>query len=283
MKKIVMTLTAVAAMTGSAFAADMAPRTYAKAAPMPVAVANWTGCYLGGGGGYGMWNQENTGYDNGVGTGPLAVAPVRTRITETATTGGRGYFGTVQGGCDYQFSLGTWQMVVGGFADYDFADIKGQLTLPQSNLYGREKLTDKWAVGGRIGVLVTPQLLTYFSAGYTEAKFDQTNLNLFGGAPPVLIPGAGSYLGSRWYKGYFVGAGDEYALSFLPGLFWKTEYRFSQYDGVRNDLRFSGIVNPNGAAGGLTGQSLDSRKYDHTIRSELVYRFNWGGAVVAKY
>ena len=61
MKKIVFVLIAVAAMTRSALAADMAPRTYAKAAPMPVAVANWTGCYVAGGGGYAMWNQENTG------------------------------------------------------------------------------------------------------------------------------------------------------------------------------------------------------------------------------
>ena len=277
MKKIAVAFAALAAFTGSAVAADMAPRTYAKAAPMPVAVASWTGCYLGGGGGYGMWNQENTGYDNGVlRGGQLAV---RTRITETETTGGRGYFGTVQGGCDYQFSLGTYQMVVGGFADYDFADMKGRLNLPNSATNGTEKMTDKWAVGGRVGVLISPQLLTYFSAGYTEAKYAQTNLNAFIGAPPVLVPGAGTYFGSRWYKGYFIGAGDEYALSFMPGLFWKTEYRFSKYDTAQNDIRFTGPV----AVGVLTGQSIDSTKYDHTIRSELVYRFNWGGAVVAKY
>ena len=279
MKKIAIALTAVAAMTGSALAADMAPRAYTKAAPMPVAVASWTGCYIGGGGGYGLWNQENTGYDNGVGTGPLAQAAVRTRITETETNGGRGYFGTVQGGCDYQFAAGNWQLVVGAFADYDFADMKGKINLPNSTLYGTEKLTDKWAVGGRIGVLVTPQLLTYFSAGYTEAKYGQVNVENFVGAPPVLQVGQGSYWGSRWYKGYFIGAGDEYALSFLPGLFWKTEYRFSQYDTATNNIRFTGPV----LAGQLTGQSLDSKKYDHTIRSELVYRFNWGGAVVAKY
>ena len=35
-----------------------------------------------------------------------------------------------------------------------------------------EKLRSQWAIGGRIGWLVTPQLLTYFSGGYTEAKFN---------------------------------------------------------------------------------------------------------------
>jgi len=64
MKKLVLALTAVAAFTGSAIAADLPARTYSKA-PAPVAYApSWTGCYLGGGGGYGLWNQENTHFDD---------------------------------------------------------------------------------------------------------------------------------------------------------------------------------------------------------------------------
>ena len=69
---------------------------------------------------------------------------------------------------------------------------------------------------------------------------------------------------------------DEYALSFLPGLFWKTEYRFSRMDAVTNPQYFT-------ATNTLVGFSEDFRKYIHTVRSELVYRFNWGGPVVAKY
>ena len=53
MKKLLIALTAVAAMSGSAFAADMA-RPYTKA-PAPVAPAyNWTGFYIFGGGGGGI-------------------------------------------------------------------------------------------------------------------------------------------------------------------------------------------------------------------------------------
>ena len=271
MKKVALALTAMAAFTGSAIAADMAPRAYTKAPAPVVAVTNWTGCYVGGGGGYGLYNQENTGYID-----VQPGVPQRLPTTPSATAGGRGYFGTVQGGCDYQFALGSWNMVVGAFGDYDFSSIKGQLNLPFSLFTGTEKLTDKWALGGRIGALVTPQLLTYFSAGYTEAKYGQVNFDFYN---PFVIAGAGQYWGSRWYKGYFLGAGDEYALGFMPGLFWKTEYRFSQYDTATNQNRFTGPV----GAGVLTGFSYDSKKYDHTIRSELVYRFNWGGAVVAKY
>ena len=264
MKKIVLALAAMAAFSGSAIAADMAPRTYSKAAPMPVAVASWTGCYIAGGGGYGLWNQENTAYLD---------AP-RTQLTGTNTAGGRGYFGTVGGGCDYQFALGGWQMVVGGFGDYDFASMKGNVDIPFFGAYGYEKLSSQWAAGGRVGVLITPSLLTYFSAGYTEAKFNSFNLlNNF--APGIGAP-IGNYIGGRTYSGYFIGAGDEYALNFLPGLFWKTEYRFSDLDTKNNPIRVVGT-------GALTGFSEDSHKYVHTVRSELVYRFNWGGPVVAKY
>jgi outer membrane immunogenic protein len=45
MKKLVLALTAVAAFTGSASAADLAARPYTKA-PAPVAASyNWTGFY----------------------------------------------------------------------------------------------------------------------------------------------------------------------------------------------------------------------------------------------
>ena len=47
-------------------------------------------------------------------------------MTDTFSTGGKGWFGTVQGGCDYQFKTGSWAIVVGAFGDYDFADIKGR-------------------------------------------------------------------------------------------------------------------------------------------------------------
>src|ERR1700704_300032 len=79
MKKLMLALIAAAAFTGSAVAADLPARAYSKP-PAPVAYApSWTGCYVGGGGGYGLWNQENTFFANG---------PPRTQITQTTTEGG---------------------------------------------------------------------------------------------------------------------------------------------------------------------------------------------------
>ncbi len=57
MKKLVLALTAIAAFTAPALAADMAARPYAKAAPM-AAVYNWTGFYIFGGGGGGIWDAN---------------------------------------------------------------------------------------------------------------------------------------------------------------------------------------------------------------------------------
>ena len=76
---------------------------------------NWTGCYVGAGGGYGMFNQEiRTPIDGGVAVGL------------SNDNGGRGWFGTVQVGCDYQ--IGS-NIVIGAFGDYDFSGIKGDMSV----------------------------------------------------------------------------------------------------------------------------------------------------------
>src|SRR5262245_40547677 len=112
MKKLAIALAATAVLATSAFAADIPVRAPVYKAPPPAPVHSWTGGYVGAGGGYGMWNQENTLFDDAdIGA-----------LTTPVTTGGRGYFGTVQGGCDYQIGS-KW--VIGVFGDYDFSSIKG--------------------------------------------------------------------------------------------------------------------------------------------------------------
>ena len=64
----------------------------------------------------------------------------------------------------------------------------------------------------------------YVSGGYTQARFDACRLSaLIGGVPTAVT------LGKNTYDGWFIGTGYEYGLGFLPGLFWKTEYRFADY------------------------------------------------------
>ena len=97
----------------------------------------------------------------------------------------------VGGGCDYQFPVGGWNFVVGAFGDYDWSSIKGHLNPPAAiGLVGDEKMSSAWSVGGRVGWVVLPSFLTYFTAGYTQATFDRTNLSVAFGPPflPVGLP-----------------------------------------------------------------------------------------------
>ncbi|MGC1552215.1 MAG: porin family protein, partial [Bradyrhizobium sp.] len=93
MKKLVLALTAVAAFTGSALAADLPARTYTKAPMMPEPVMNWTGFYIFGGIGGGVWDADQN-VVNGAGNG----------ITINQRSGGDGWLGTVGAGYDWQFN-----------------------------------------------------------------------------------------------------------------------------------------------------------------------------------
>ena len=253
MKKFLLaTAAAFAFSAGSADAADLAKPVY-KAAPPPAPVYSWTGFYVGAGFGYGMYNADH-----------VTVDEVTGATTLNATAGGRGYFGTVLVGGDYQFSD---RIVAGVFADYDFSRIKGDYQTSAFALVGEMKQTSAWAVGGRIGWLATPQILTYVNGGYTQARFSSVDLaSIFGG------PAVAATFAAQTYTGYFIGGGVEYM--FAPGWFAKTEYRYADYRS--RDLEIFDI-------GGATGFSERIHPYVQTIRSELVYKFNFGGPVVAKY
>jgi outer membrane immunogenic protein len=200
-----------------------------------------------------MWNQDTQFED-----------PFGTIASSTVTSGGRGWFGTAGGGCDYQVSS---SIVIGVLADWDFGDIKGQLAPADNTLVGNESDKWAWAVGGRIGWLVTPTFLTYVSAGYTEAHFDQVDLSTVTTGLP-----SGFSLPAQTYPGWFFGSGFEYALSntFIPlppGIFLRTEYRYSTFKD--EDLQFFSTS---------TGVPFDtgenSKKYVQTVRTSLVWRFN---------
>jgi len=248
MQRWLLGTTAALAMAGPAIGADLRAAPVTKAPPAAPIIYNWTGCYVDGGGGYGLFNQDSFTIDEG--------GDASTRVTN----GGRGWFGTVGGGCDLQFGQ-RW--VIGAFGNYDFADLKGDVGIPGTNLVGREKQDSAWAVGGRLGYTLTPTILTYVNAGYTQARFGGFDLfSQSSGAP------SGLQIGSHTYSGWFVGSGFEYNLGFMPGLFWRTEYRYAQYN--RDSL-------PLLDGGTPTGTTFEAEKAIQTIRSELVWRFNWSG------
>ena len=180
-------------------------------APAPVAVYNWTGCYVGAGGGYGMWNQETQYVDAG-------GVPSACRNDN----GGRGWFGTVQVGCDYQFGS---NIVIGAFGDYDFSGIKGDMSVLAAWLRHRRGEAQE-LVGGRrpyrldsvVGAAAPGLRLGRLHSGAVQ----RTSLSLRNDRRRRRL----SSVPEAHLSGWFLGSGYEYGLGFVPGLFWKTEYRF---------------------------------------------------------
>ncbi len=141
MKKILLALTAVAAMTGSASAADLAARPYTKA-PAPIAVApSWTGFYIFGGGGGGIWDAD---------TGVQSTATGAPILGFNQRQGGDGWFGTVGAGYDWQ-TANSW--VIGVFADGQFGSLKGTIQDQGPFVAGNIKNDYSWAAGARLGYL----------------------------------------------------------------------------------------------------------------------------------
>jgi outer membrane immunogenic protein len=248
-------------VAGSAMAADMSVKAPIMKAPPPPAFS-WTGCYLDAGAGYGMWNQDHsTTFINGF-----------TSVDNTG--GGRGWLGRFGAGCDYQVAS-SWVFVV--FGDFDLMDLKGSMVpLLVNTRTGRPSLSDEkensaWSVGARIGYLIAPMVMTYVDGGWTEARFDEMDLMTNLGVS------TGNSFPAHTYQGWFVGSGFEYNFTWLPiqGLFLRTEYRFASYQ--KDDLP---LVN---AAGVPTGDILHADKQVQTVTTSLVWRFNWGGAIAARY
>jgi outer membrane immunogenic protein len=249
--------------------ADSSALAY-KARPAPMPAQNWTGFYLNGGGGYGMWTADTTTVAPTTGVCVLCV---------TQTQGGKGYFGTVGGGYDYQFAvnLGQWnpQLVAGLFADADFADIAGTIQDQTSGLGGKLRDTRNWAVGARIGWLTTPQLLSYFNGGFTQAHFDSATMDFSpsGATTPFVTP-------AFTQDGWFLGGGLETSLApLLPnGWFLRSEYRYSYFGTARLTDSAPGLgspvlIGPPPVFALNPQNSITFHPTIQTIATALVYKF----------
>jgi len=262
MKKLLLALTAAAAFSGSAMAADMAPRAYTKA-PAPMMAPSWTGFYIFGGAGAGLWAADTTTQVTATGAPILGL---------NQRQGGSGWFGTVGAGYDWQVTP-AW--VVGVFGDGQFGSIKGTIQDQGPFIAGSEKLQDSWAAGLRVGYLVAPNVLSYVNGGYSGSHWSGTTLvNTFNGAP------VGGHTNSFNRNGFFIGGGVENNLNIFgitaPGWFMKTEYRSAFYD----RKAINELVDGTNA---FAGRDITFKPWTQTISTSLVYRFNWTGPVVAKY
>jgi outer membrane immunogenic protein len=228
MKRTLLACVGVLALASSALAADLPPPPVYKAPPPPA--PSWTGCYIGGGGGAGLMTSNQS----------LAGAA-------TIDVGGQGWMGVAGGGCDYQMRVWNWDTVIGAFGDYDFMNFRGTASSP-GGFTGNMNETSAWSGGLRAGVLLSPNVLLYTDGGYTSAHLNAINF----------VP-AGAAIPAQNYNGWFLGGGTDTSLGWvLPGLFLRTEYRYSNYQS--NNI------------GGLR-----SNLATQTVFTELVWRFNFSG------
>ena len=103
---------------------------------------------------------------------------------------------------------------------------------------------------------------------WATTRFDDaTLLGTFGGATTVGLQ-------AQNFNGWFIGGGTEYALGWFQGLFWRTEYRFADYRS--RDLAVACLAGACNTLPGINAIDSVSHVYVQTVRSELVWRFNWG-------
>ncbi len=226
----------------------------------PSTASEWTGVYIGIGGGIGA-AVHDLSFENG----PFAPPPPAFSA-ELSGIGGEGPFFSLGVGADYQVNS---KLVVGTFFDYDWANIESDVLNLQIgppvgiSAQADIEVEDVWSIGGRLGYLVTPSTMLFLSAGYSRADVSDLDLGVTG-LGGLTLASVGSF------DGYFIGGGAEIKLT--KSISIKGEYRYTDFDDETITLvpgtPFAGIVN------GFVTTKLDPDI--QTARVALSYRFGLG-------
>ena len=206
---------------------------------------NWTGAYVGAGGGLGAW------------IGNSAVDSYGVAVTANQMQGGRGGFGTIILGYDYQFNN---SIVAGAFIDGDLGRLDGNMAFP--GFVGTLTESTGWGLGARLGWLINPTVLPYLIGAYSQARYSNVNLN-FANAGGVF---SGLTTPAFISNGWFLGGGMEAKLNAHFSL--RGEYRWASYG--TQTLPFNGAV-AGVAIGGSATQPFNSTI--QTFRAVVAYKF----------
>jgi outer membrane immunogenic protein len=247
MKKVLLGSAVALGMSVPAIAADMAVRPIARAVP----VTTWTGCYIGGNGGYGFGRSD--GYSTT--TTSTFIGLTGTTPTAFAAAGGRpltdsfnmsGLNGGAYGGCQMQFGVwvvgveGDWNaynkegqaFLLGGPGVNTIALAGGGTTTVPAGLYWSAK--ERWlaTARGRLGYAVDKWLFSV-SGGAAWVKIDSSE-GTTGGAGFVVVPApitplaglSNANIQTDTRVGWTAGAAVEYALPYNWSI--KAEYLYVQ-------------------------------------------------------
>jgi outer membrane immunogenic protein len=297
-------------VANSAFAADMARPAY-KAPPLPpLPVYGWTGVYVGGNIGY-SWGGARTDIAGSAttfmfaGIGGTPGFPSTFSFADSNTVRLDGVVGGGQVGYNYQFSP-RW--VLGFEADIQGSGERGSntfldafstrvcsaadtSTVPPSCVATNSQLSGTVAtafdakigwfgtVRGRLGVLITDEVLLYGTGGLAYGRVSvsgnanvNTLLTFPGGTEVPFTPAATSFSASKTNVGFAVGGGIEGKLS--ASWTWKLEYLYLDLGSLDTTSPFP-AGSPLGFLTQLTGAiSTHTLFRDNIVRVGLNYRFS---------
>jgi outer membrane immunogenic protein len=275
MKKIALAAAAVSILlTGAASAADMAVK--ARPAPPPVAVYNWTGFYVGGHVG-GAWADSDSDFVPLFNNAPNIAA--WNRSPEAYGLNSSGILGGVHAGYNWQASP---NFLIGIEGDWSWTDNNASQSINTRTAAGvpfappspavMSRNTDWLAsIRGRLGVLVTPNLLLYGTGG---AAFAHTNFAATLSSVPPGTVWAVNFDDTR--VGWVAGGGAEWAVT--SNWLLRAEYLYYRLPGASADA----TGNPNNFPGFTIRYNWSD--FDVQVaRVGLSYKFGGPAAVVAKY
>lgn len=214
MKRFVVLAALIGGLSVSAAsAADLGARPIMKAAPIPVAVSNWTGFYIGAHAGYGWGRAQVTPT---FGTAFSAAQAQLLAASGSPSLDTHGGLGGLQAG----FNIQSGNFVWGIEADASYSGIRGSRATPLIIFPGGSGLIDrsfseedrlKWlsTVRGRVGY-ATPDLLIYVTGGLAIGRREFSQFIITD--PAINFNNLRASV-SETRAGWTAGGGLEYALS----------------------------------------------------------------------
>jgi outer membrane immunogenic protein len=257
---------------GTASAADLPARTYAK---VPTAIVdptfNWSGFYVGGNLG-GAWGRSDYGF---LPSGDWNLVPgVPQQLSQDG--GARLNIANVSGGAQAGYNWQISRLLLGLETDIQYIGLRKTNSFTQNGPLAvglltpytfTQTLTSDWlaTVRGRIG-FTADHILFYGTGGLAIADSRSTDTLSF-----VRLTSTGSRSGTE--LGWTAGGGVEWA--FAPNWSMKGEYLYAQFDGKIT------AMTPISTTRSLFSQSYFDRLSLNVARIGVNYHF--GGAVLAEY
>jgi outer membrane immunogenic protein len=246
MRKLLVACVATAAFCGApALAADMAVKAPPPSAPPPTPVYSWTGCYIGGNGGY-EWNNgksfyqdPNTTLDPINGSPNTIFGPPHSQIATPNDANSSGWIGGGEVGCNWQMDP---RVVLGLEADIDAMNISGSASTfigPNSAIQvspttavisagtASEQVSLRWlsTIRARAGLpVLADRGLLFVTGGLAMGGVSSSGSVAVTNCPVYCATWGGS--NSSTLTGYTVGGGLEYALTDH----WTTKAEYLYYD-----------------------------------------------------